>query len=82
MQGKLTDKKVENFTSDWNDGTTIAALVDSMAPGLCPVYVVMKPETALKNATHAMQLAEDWLGIIQVVKYSHILTLSSNSFLF
>lgn len=55
-----------NFTKDWNDGTTIAALVDAMAPGLCPEYAIMNPETALENASHAMKLAEDWLGIPQV----------------
>ena len=54
---------MKNFTSDWNDGTTIAALVDALAPGLCPEYAIMNPETALENATHAMKLAEEWLGV-------------------
>ena len=65
-QEKLTDKKVKNFTSDWNDGTTIANLVDGMEPGLCPEFAIMNPETPLENATRAMTLADDWLGIPQV----------------
>ena len=65
-QRKLPDKKVVNFTKDWNDGTLIAALVDAMAPGLCPEHRSMDPRNALENATHAMQLAEDWLDVPQV----------------
>ena len=65
-QRKLPDKKVTNFTKDWNDGTLIAALVDAMAPGLCPEHDAMVPQNALQNATHAMKLAEDWLDVPQV----------------
>ncbi len=65
-QEQLTDRQVKNFTSDWNDGTTVAALVDAMAPGLCPEYAIMNKENALENATHAMKMAEDWLGVPQV----------------
>ena len=65
-QQKLPDKKVTNFTSDWNDGTLIGALVDAMAPGLCPEHDQMEPQNALQNATHSMKLAEDWLDVPQV----------------
>lgn len=44
----------------------IAALVDAMAPGLCPENEAMEPENALENATHAMKLAEDWLDVPMV----------------
>ena len=57
---------MKNFTTDWNDGTLIAALVDATAPGLCPEHVTMEPQNALENASHAMKLAEDWLGVPQV----------------
>ena len=65
---------MKNFTSDWNDGTTIAALVDAVAPGLCPEYAVMNPQNSLENASHAMKLAEDWLDVPQVCMLA-ILTL-------
>jgi len=29
----LHDRRVTNFTSDWKDGKTLAALVDSLVPG-------------------------------------------------
>ena len=57
---------MNNLTKDWNDGTKIAAVVDAMAPGLCPEHADMKPENALENATLAMKLAEDWLGVPMV----------------
>ncbi len=65
-QQKLPDKKVTNFTSDWNDGTLVGALVDAMAPGLCPEHEAMDPSNAFQNANHAMKLAEDWLDVPQV----------------
>lgn len=33
IQGKVPDIPVKNFTTDWNDGKAIGALVDAVAPG-------------------------------------------------
>ena len=65
-QGLIPDMDVKNLTKDWNDGRKIAAVVDALAPGLCPEHAQMKPENALENAAHAMKLAEDWLGVPMV----------------
>ena len=64
----MPERVVKNFRSDWNDGIIVAALVDGMAPGLCPEFSTMDPQNALENASHAMKLAEDWLGVPQVGK--------------
>ena len=37
-----------------------------LPPGLCPDWSDWKPEDALKNATEAMGLADDWLNVPQV----------------
>lgn len=66
FQHKIPHKDIKNFASNWNDGTAIAALVDSIAPGLCPDADIMEPKNALRNATEAMKLAEDWLGVPMV----------------
>lgn len=66
LQSKIPDKDIKNFTADWNDGTAIGALVNAIAPGLCPEAETMKPKEALANAQMAMQLAEDWLGVPMV----------------
>lgn len=52
---------------DWNDGKAIGALVDNVAPGLCPDWNSWNPEDALQNATEAMGLADDWLGVRQLI---------------
>jgi len=33
IQARVPDKPIGNFTTDWNDGTSIGALVDAVAPG-------------------------------------------------
>lgn len=54
--------------TDWNDGKAIGALVDNVAPGLCPDWATWDPKDALQNATEAMGLADDWLGVRQLIK--------------
>ena len=49
----------------------MAALVDAMAPGLCPENEGMDQANALQNASHAMKLGEDWLDIPMVRTASH-----------
>ncbi|XP_053983862.1 filamin-A isoform X1 [Hylaeus volcanicus] len=68
IQSKLPDLPVSNFTSDWNDGRAVGALVDAVAPGLCPDWQNWNPKNAVKNASEAMGLADDWLNIPQLIK--------------
>lgn len=44
----------------------MGALVDSVAPGMCPDWPDWIPADALNNATEAMDLADKWLGVPQV----------------
>ena len=66
IQSKLPDLQLTNFTSHWNDGRAVGALVDAVAPGLCPDWQDWNPNDALQNASEAMGLADDWLNIPQV----------------
>lgn len=68
IQSKIPDMPITNFTNDWNDGRAVGALVDAVAPGLCPDWSDWDPKDALQNATEAMGLADDWLKIPQLVK--------------
>jgi filamin len=52
------DLPVNNFTSDWNNGKAVGALVDSVAPGLCPDWEDWDPNRPLENAREAMDLAD------------------------
>jgi filamin len=39
IQNKVADRSITNFTTDWNDGCAIGALVDGIAPGTsCYAY--------------------------------------------
>ena len=43
IQSKIPDLPITNFTSDWNDGRAVGALVDAVAPGTViashPVFI-------------------------------------------
>ncbi|CAF4674333.1 unnamed protein product [Rotaria sp. Silwood1] len=69
LQAKLPMQiNIGNFTSDWNDGRAIGAVLDSCYPGLFPNWADRDPKNALENAKEAMDLAEKWLGIPQLIQ--------------
>ncbi|CAH8620119.1 unnamed protein product [Dicrocoelium dendriticum] len=68
LNNKLADRPVKNFTTDWNDGTAIGALVDACAPGLCPDWRQWEPKQNLRNAREAMNAAEQWLDVPQLIR--------------
>ncbi|XP_075219680.1 filamin A protein cher isoform X2 [Lycorma delicatula] len=68
IQSKIPDLPITNFTSDWNDGKAVGALVDAVAPGLCPDWQDWNPKDAVQNASEAMGLADDWLNVRQLIK--------------
>ncbi|VVC42331.1 Hypothetical protein CINCED_3A018391 [Cinara cedri] len=68
IQSKVPDIPITNFTTDWNDGKAVGALVDAVAPGLCPDWENWKSNNALQNASEAMGLADDWLNVKQLIK--------------
>ena len=53
----------QNFTTDWNDGLRLSALVDYCRPGLIPDHTSLDPNDGLSNITTAMELAEKELGV-------------------
>lgn len=66
IQATLPDIGASNFTTDWNDGRRVSALVDKMKPGLIPNYATLDPADRLENTRNAMNLAEEHFGIPQV----------------
>uniref|UniRef100_T1IWF9 Sarcolemmal membrane-associated protein n=1 Tax=Strigamia maritima TaxID=126957 RepID=T1IWF9_STRMM len=68
IQSKIPDLPITNFTKDWNDGKAVGALVDAVAPGLCPDWLEWDPNNARANTQEAMDLADNWLGIPQLIK--------------
>nr|XP_029509501.1 filamin-A-like [Oncorhynchus nerka] len=67
IQNKLPEIPIHNFSRDWQSGRALGALVDSCAPGLCPDWDQWDQTKPVDNAREAMQQADDWLGIPQVI---------------
>ncbi|CAL9703550.1 unnamed protein product [Knipowitschia caucasica] len=67
IQNKLPELPITNFSKDWRTGQALGALVDSCAPGLCPDWDSWDQTKPVENAREAMQQADDWLGIPQVI---------------
>ena len=58
---------ISNFTTSWNDGLQLSALVDSCQPGLIPNHASLDPNNALENITNAMDIAEKELNVPPVL---------------
>ncbi|XP_043944575.1 filamin-C isoform X3 [Protopterus annectens] len=67
IQNKVPQLPITNFNKDWRDGKALGALVDNCAPGLCPDWEAWDPKQPVQNAREAMQQADDWLGVPQVI---------------
>ncbi|KAM8813690.1 filamin-C isoform 3-T3 [Rhynchonycteris naso] len=67
IQNKVPQLPITNFNRDWQDGKALGALVDNCAPGLCPDWAAWDPNQPVENAREAMQQADDWLGVPQVI---------------
>ncbi|VDM71894.1 unnamed protein product [Strongylus vulgaris] len=52
-----------NFTSDWNDGIAVGALVNALVPGAVMDWEQWTPENALENTQKAMKIAQERLGV-------------------
>ena len=64
----LEGSHITNFTTDWNDGIHLSALIDYCQPGLIPNHASLSKDKALQNIVHAMKLAEKHFGIPQVMR--------------
>ncbi|KAM9327227.1 filamin-B [Gastrophryne carolinensis] len=73
IQNKIPNLPITNFSHNWQDGKALGALVDSCAPGLCPDWESWDPSKPVDNAREAMQQADDWLGVPQVIAPEEII---------
>ncbi|XP_015262962.1 PREDICTED: inter-alpha-trypsin inhibitor heavy chain H4-like [Gekko japonicus] len=73
IQNKIPYLPITNFNQNWQDGKALGALVDSCAPGLCPNWEAWDPKKPLDNVREAMQQADDWLGVPQVITPEEII---------
>ncbi|VDN01002.1 unnamed protein product [Thelazia callipaeda] len=68
LKGKLpTGLPFTNFTSDWNDGILLGALVDSCIPELQVNWQNWLPSQALHSTRTAMNLAKEYLNVAPLI---------------
>uniref|UniRef100_A0A0N5A0K9 Calponin-homology (CH) domain-containing protein n=1 Tax=Parastrongyloides trichosuri TaxID=131310 RepID=A0A0N5A0K9_PARTI len=69
IKEKLSDElPICNFTSDWNDGVALGALVEACCPGSNLGWKQFNPKEALKNTEFVMEYAKKYLGISPLIK--------------
>ncbi|KAL7864739.1 hypothetical protein AOLI_G00161590 [Acnodon oligacanthus] len=73
IQSKVPELPITNFSQDWQDGKALGALVDGLAPGLCPDWENWNVVQRVTNTREAMQQADDWLGVPQLIAPEEIL---------
>lgn len=66
VQSKIPEYNIKNWTSDWNDGRAVCALVDAVRPGHFPDHKSLTPADALNNATRGIDAAEK-IGVDKLI---------------
>ena len=74
IQASLPGYTISNFTTSWNDGRNLSALVDYCKPGLIPEHASLSPDTALENISAAMDLAWENFGIPKIMRAEDLAT--------
>ena len=67
LNSKLGERKVRNFTTDWNDGTLLCDLINSLEPGLIPTRLYLQGSWPQRNVRVAMETAEKNWGITMII---------------
>ncbi|WAR03609.1 FLNB-like protein, partial [Mya arenaria] len=52
---------VDNFSTSWQDGTALCALLESICPGVCPSYHLLPTHNRVKNCRLGLKLANKYL---------------------
>ncbi|KFM80818.1 Filamin-A, partial [Stegodyphus mimosarum] len=67
LQAVLPDLHISNFTSDWNSGIALSALLDYCKPGLFPHWNSLSIKNSVENCRTAMYLARDEFSIPMIL---------------
>ena len=63
----LPDYNIRNFTTDWNSGMALCALVEHIKPGSCPQFSTLSAQNGLANCELGIRLAEEHFGIPRIL---------------
>lgn len=68
VRAQIPDQNIKNFTTDWNDGIALCALVNHIKPDLCPNYSTLDSKQSLENCSCGINLAEEELGVVKIIE--------------
>lgn len=68
LQAVIPDCKISNFTTDWNDGLALCALLEYCKPGIAGDWPSLDKTDKLNNCKKAMELAGEHFGIPLVLR--------------
>ena len=68
VQQTIPHRNIKNFKTDWNDGVSLAHLLEALNPGGFADCSKLDPQKAVENLARAMKAADDQLGIKPILK--------------
>ncbi|KAK2719655.1 hypothetical protein QYM36_005214 [Artemia franciscana] len=72
LKNVLPECSIHNFTSDWNSGIALSALLDYCKPGLFPDWRELDPRESVQNCERAMRLAQKVFNIPMVLEPEYL----------
>uniref|UniRef100_A0A1B6E957 Calponin-homology (CH) domain-containing protein n=2 Tax=Clastoptera arizonana TaxID=38151 RepID=A0A1B6E957_9HEMI len=72
LKAVLPDCRVTNFTTDWNSGLYLSALLDYCEPGLFPHWKHLNANDSVSNCRSAMELARTRFSVPMVLEPEYL----------
>ncbi|XP_043473409.1 filamin-A isoform X2 [Leptopilina heterotoma] len=72
LKAVLPECRVNNFTTDWNSGVYLSALLDYCKPGLFPHWRQLDPNDSVYNCRKAMEIAKQEFDIPVVLEPEYL----------
>ena len=66
VHSRLLHVPVIDFSSSWQDGIALCALLESVCPGVCPSYHLLQQHNRVKNCRLGLKLASKYLYLPMV----------------
>ena len=71
----IPEANIKNFTTDWNNGRALSALVDTCIPGAISDWNLLDENNAVENITTAMQVVGHSVDSVSVQLFPKSLNL-------
>ncbi|XP_062597927.1 filamin-C-like [Saccostrea cucullata] len=72
LQAVIPECNITNFTTDWNDGVALHALIEFCSPGLCPNWKHLRGQNRLSNCQNGIKIARKHFGIPLILNPEHL----------